>query len=451
MTGRVTAVGLGPAGADLVTPAARRALGEAADPLTRTAAHPAVAELRDEGLILRSLDHHYESSSSLAATYAGIVDDVLGVAERDGRAVYAVPGNPVVAERTVALLRDRLGAGLTVVPGLSFADVAWARLGVDPSDGARVVDGHSFAVDAAGVSGPILVSQCDRVSVLSEVKLVLLDAVEPDTLVTVLQRLGSADESVREVPLVDLDRVITADPRTSVFVDTGERSVAAEMARFVDLMATLRGPGGCPWDAEQTHHSLAGYVLEEAHEVVEAVQALPPEAPAGDVDPAAYANLAEELGDLLCQIVFHTVLATEAGAFELTDVIDGIHTKLVRRHPHVFADVAVDDSDEVLRNWEQIKREERGSASVLTGVDDSLPVLLYTHKLLRKALSVGLDAEAETSLRNWAAQFRERFAAVEQRAEERGDDLTTLSPDAVVALWNEIGSPNGGDGHGVLR
>jgi len=448
---RVTVVGLGPAGIDLVTPAARSVLTEAPDPLTRTAAHPAVGELRDEGVALRALDHHYESAASLTETYAAIVDEVLATAERDGQVVYSVPGNPVVAERTVELLRERRGGDLTVVPGLSFADLVWARLGVDPSAGARLVDGHRFGVDAAGAAGPVLVSQCDRASVLSDVKLTLLEAVDPDTPVTVLQRLGSPDESVREIPLVELDRVVDADPRTSVFVDTGDRAIAAEMARFVDLMATLRGPGGCPWDAEQTHHSLAAYVLEEAHEVVEAVQVLPPEAPSGEVDPAAYAALAEELGDLLAQIVFHTVLATEAGAFGITDVIGGIHEKLVRRHPHVFADVAVEGPDDVLRNWEQIKRDERGSESMLAGVDESLPALLYTHKILRRAQSVGLDAEAEVSLRSWATQFRERFAAVEARAAERGDDLATLSPEAVAALWIETEHPSGGEAHGVSR
>ncbi|MCZ7530033.1 MAG: SAM-dependent methyltransferase [Acidimicrobiia bacterium] len=283
MTGRVTVVGLGPAGGDLVTPAARRALASVALPLTRTATHPAVADLAAEGIVLRALDAHYESATSLAATYAGIVDEVLDVAERDGEVVYSVPGNPAVAERTVALIRERLSDDLAedperlrIVAGLSFAELAWSRAGVDPQNGARLVDGHRFSTDAAGVSGPMLIAQCDRMSVLSEVKLTLLEILEPNTPVTVLQRLGSPDESVSDVALVDLDRVVEADPRTSVFVDTGEQTVAAEMAEFVALMARLRGPGGCPWDAEQTHRSLGRYVLEEAYEVVEAVQALPP-------------------------------------------------------------------------------------------------------------------------------------------------------------------------------
>lgn len=490
MTGRVTVVGLGPAGGDLVTPAARRALASVALPLTRTATHPAVADLAAEGIVLRALDAHYESATSLAATYAGIVDEVLDVAERDGEVVYSVPGNPAVAERTVALIRERLSDDLAedperlrIVAGLSFAELAWSRVGVDPQNGARLVDGHRFSTDAAGVSGPMLIAQCDRMSVLSEVKLTLLEILEPNTPVTVLQRLGSPDESVSDVALVDLDRVVEADPRTSVFVDTGEQTVAAEMAEFVALMARLRGPGGCPWDAEQTHRSLGRYVLEEAYEVVEAVQALPPAAPAGEVDPVAYAALADELGDLLCQVVFHATLATEAGAFDISDVIDGIHTKLVRRHPHVFGDVAVDGPGDVLRNWEQIKRDERGTASLLVGVDASLPALLYTHKLLRKASSVGLDVsdptvmgltarralddlteatdpdavsnalgrllaaavvsarangvDAESSLRGWAVRFRDRFAAMEDLARERGTDLTTLDAPAVTALWND--------------
>ncbi len=122
-----------------------------------------------------------------------------------------------------------------------------------------------------------------------------------------------------------------------MFVDAGPATVAGEFAELVALSELLRAPGGCPWDAEQTHHSLARYLLEESYETVEAIEGLPADAPAGEVDADAYARLEDELGDLLYQVVFHSVLAREAGAFTIGDVARGIHEKLVRRHPHVFA------------------------------------------------------------------------------------------------------------------
>ena len=167
------------------------------------------------------------------------------------------------------------------------------------------------------------------------------------------------------------------------------------MVRLFQLAKRLRDPGGCPWDAEQTHHSLTRYLLEESYEVVEAVEALPADGP---IEPAAYAALEDELGDLLYQVVFHAVIAQESGAFTMADVARGIHDKLVRRHPHVFGDVVaagqcrtdVSTSD-VMRNWEQIKKDEKGTTSIVEGITPGLPSLLYTHKLFRKAASVGLD------------------------------------------------------------
>ena len=134
------------------------------------------------------------------------------------------------------------------------------------------------------------------------------------------------------------------------------------MVRLFQLAKRLRDPGGCPWDAEQTHHSLTRYLLEESYEVVEAVEALPIDAPAGGstVPAEVYAALADELGDLLYQVVFHAVLAQEADAFTMADVARGIHDKLVRRHPHVFGDVVADEIVDVMRNWEQIKKDGEG-------------------------------------------------------------------------------------------
>ncbi len=216
--------------------------------------------------------------------------------------------------------------------------------------GVVVVDARAFAIDAAGHAGAMLLAQSDTRFVCSDVKLALLDVLPPDHEVTVLQRLGLSDEAVFTVALSELDRAFEPDHLTSLFVDTGDIAVAAELARFVALTERLRGPGGCPWDAAQTHHSLRRHVLEEAYEVVEAIDELPPDAPEGEIPVGAYDALEDELGDLLFQVMIHSVLASEAGAFTISDVARDVHAKLVHRHPHVFGDVEAETPDAVIAN-----------------------------------------------------------------------------------------------------
>ena len=170
----------------------------------------------------------------------------------------------------------------------------------------------------------------------------------------------------------------------------GRESPGEWFEKLVALQAQLRAPGGCPWDREQTHESLRRYLVEETYEVLDAMEA-------GDAR-----EFASELGDLLLQVVFHSVLAEEAGRFTIADVIESIHSKMVRRHPHVFGDVKAATSAEVLKNWEQLKAEERAAegksarekeadGSILARVSRSLPAALEAYELTRRAAKIGFD------------------------------------------------------------
>jgi tetrapyrrole methylase family protein/MazG family protein len=282
----------------------------------------------------------------------------------------------------------------------------------------------------------------------------------------VLQGLGLPDERLVPVALAELDQAVEPDHLTSVFVDTGDVSVAGELARLLALTERLRGPGGCPWDAAQTHHSLRRHVLEEAYEVAAAIDELPPEAPGGEIRAGAYDALEDELGDLLFQVMIHSVLASEAGAFTIADVARGVHAKLVRRHPHVFGQVVADTPDQVVTNWEQIKKGEKDHASLVEGITPGLPALIYVQKLLRKAASVGLDPDVsedpavgdeaalgdalaalvvagsrlgidgESALAAWAGRFKARFTRMEDLALADHVDLAAAGPQIVRALWD---------------
>ncbi|MGK2959152.1 MAG: MazG family protein [Acidimicrobiales bacterium] len=387
---RITVIGLGPAGPELVTAAALTAINQASSLFVRTTRHPAASVMTGAA----SFDALYEQAETLEEVYEGIVEALIVAACEAGEVVYAVPGSPRVAERSVDLLvgDTRVTNGdieVVVVPALSFLDLAWVSLGVDPFvDGVRVVDGHRFTVQAAGQRGPLLVAQCDSAAVLSEVKLSVGD--ETPEMVWVLNRLGLVDESVVEIAWEDLDRVIEPDHLTSLYIPELAAPVAAELVDLVELVRTLREQ--CPWDREQTHASLTRYLLEETYELLEAIEAL------DETSGEGYEHLEEELGDVLFQVLFHATLGAEAGQFTLADVARTVNEKLTRRHPHVFAGLEVADNDEIARNWEQIKREEKGRMSVMEGIPGNLPSLLYAHKVQRKATAIGVEVETPASV-----------------------------------------------------
>lgn len=418
----VTVVGLGPAGPDLLTAGTLDALAGAERRYLRTTRHPAAVAVTDA----ESFDHVYESAATIDDVYPAIVEALVDAAVTHGSVVYAVPGSPVVAERTVELLLADERVRTVVLPALSFLDLAWARLGIDPiAVGARVIDGHRFEVEAAGERGPLLVAQCDSPDVLSAVKLAIGEALDtratlgsglarrpsptldpgggagdrgrsdaghvrgaglvPDDLrVTVIQRLGLPDEHIVTVAWDDLDREIEPDHLTSVWIPSYVAPIAMEVQRFAELVATLRRE--CPWDQEQTHESLKRHLLEEAYEVIDALDRVDPDTGEG------YEHLEEELGDLLFQVLFHATLASEAGQFTLADVARGVHDKLHSRHPHVFGAADADDAEQVAANWEDIKKAEKGRSSVFDGIPDALPALLYALKVQKKAAALGVGS-----------------------------------------------------------
>ena len=192
------------------------------------------------------------------------------------------------------------------------------------------------------------------------------------------------------------------------------------------IVATLRAPGGCPWDRVQTHQTLRPYLIEEAHETLAALDG-------GDAE-----LLCEELGDLLLEVLLHVQIAEESGEFGLSDVVHSIASKLVRRHPHVFGDAVADTPEAVVEQWDELKRGERGDQSALTGIPTGLPSLAYAQAVQRRASKAGFAFE--TADQAWEAleeeleEFR-AAATTEERAEEIGDALFAL---ANVARWHEI-------------
>ncbi len=258
--------------------------------------------------------------------------------------------------------------------------------------------------------------------IASDLKIALMDVLDDEQEIYFLRHLGLPEETCRPLKLYELDRQEDIDHLTSVYVPQADRkktaaedgaaeSAEADLRPLAGVIKRLRAPGGCPWDIEQPTASIRHNLIEEVYEFLEAV------------DNGDFAGMREELGDVLMQVVFHARMAEEAGHFTLQEVIDEVTQKLIRRHPHVFGELSVSGSDEVLRNWEAIKKLEKTERThVLDGVSQGLPALLRAWKLQGKAAKVGFDWQETEPV--WQKvleelrELREAQAAGDKRAAE---------------------------------
>lgn len=414
----ILVLGLGPAGLDRLPATAMEVL---ADPdvavVVRTLHHPAAAELAERREIT-SCDDLYQTSPGFDALYGAIAVRVVSLAAEQP-VVYAVPGSAMVGERSVPLVlaeAEAAGQRVEVRPGESFLDLVWMATRCDPiARGAQVLDGRALP-DPLQLHLPTVVTQIDRPEVLADVVAVLGRVLPDETPVTVLDRLGVPDQMVETVPLHDLARH-PAGPRTSLFLDPPPNG-------WYGLVTTNRRlRAECPWDREQTHHTLVTHLIEEAFETVEALGALPDTAPAGVDDPVVYAAVEEELGDLLLQTVFHATLADEAGMFGVEEVAEGIRRKLVRRHPHVFGDAAAHDAEAVLARWETLKAEEKQRESLMDGIPRAMPALSRAEKLQSRAATVGFDRTDRADVLAKLGEEIDQLAAALDDPERGGDEL----------------------------
>ncbi|NLG29340.1 MAG: nucleoside triphosphate pyrophosphohydrolase [Chloroflexi bacterium] len=434
MPAGIVIVGLGPGNPEQLTLEAWRVLESASRVYLRTQRHPTVSALPC-GPAYSSFDEAYENGASFGEVYEHIAQRVLELGRSPDGVVYAVPGHPLAGETTVTrilALAQAAQVPVRIVAGVSFLEPTTIALGIDPFDGLQICDATLLAQRHHPNLDPdvatLVVQVYDR-QVASDCKLALMNLYPDEHPLRLVCGAGLPNQSVREIPLYELDRQRDLDHLTSAYLPPlPERG---SLASFHDVVARLRAPGGCPWDRKQTHASLRASLLEETYEVLDALDA-------DDMD-----GLKEELGDLLLQIMLHAQIATEDGDFKLIDSTAHIIAKLVRRHPHVFGDAVVDGADDVLRSWEQIKRDERGergdeAVSMLAGVSRALPALSRAMELQKRAARVGFDW---TSVEPVADKVEEEWAEFceaqgpERRSAELGDLLFSL---ANLALWHEI-------------
>lgn len=311
---------------------------------TRTADHPAVTALEQEGVRFASFDKVYEEKQQFDEVYEHIVRELIEAA-REETVVYAVPGHPMLAEKTVQLLLQQGDVEVEIAGGQSYLDALFAALQIDPIDGFQFVDGTSFQRDQLEYTQHLVFCQVYDAFIASEVKLALLEDLPHDYPVTIVEAAGSEQERITAIPLEELDHAVELSNLTSVYVPPASKDqLHHTFSRFREVIATLRAPGGCPWDRAQTHESLREYVIEEAYELIDAI------------DNEDDENIIEELGDILLQVMLHSQIGEDDGYFTVDDVIRTVTDKMIHRHPHVFADTQADSVSKVYKNWEEDRK-----------------------------------------------------------------------------------------------
>ncbi|MBC7880007.1 MAG: nucleoside triphosphate pyrophosphohydrolase [Anaerolineae bacterium] len=436
----LTIVGLGPGNIDQLTPQALKALQGASPVFLRTAVHPLATRL---GIPFSSFDHFYEKLESLEAVYQAIVAAVIEALETHTHVVYAVPGHPLVAEATTQALiaEHRLGDfELKIIPGLSYLEAAYTSLGIDPLAGLQIGDAL-YLPQSLNPRQPLLLAQIYSPRIASDVKLQLLDIFPETHEVILLKNLGLDNEQVQSLPLVELDRDKQIDHLCTLYVPALENlpqeayGITRAISELVDVVRRLRDPvDGCPWDLAQTPLSLCKYIIEEAYETVDAIESN---------DDFA---IEEELGDLLLQIVLQAQIFSESEVFDLGGVAEAITQKLIRRHPHVFGDVTVQDAEEVNRNWDAIKAQEKGNtpetlAGKLLRLSRQMPALMASAEISKKVAKVGFEWPDHQGvwdkLQEEISELKTAIAeeSTDRQSAELGDVLFTLIN---VARWQRI-------------
>jgi tetrapyrrole methylase family protein/MazG family protein len=415
----IVVTGLGPGDLDRIPGTIRDIL---LDPgrlvIARTRRHPAaeqLAQLRE----VTFCDDLYESAEAFDEVYDAIAQRVL-MAAKTGPVVYVVPGSPMVGEFAVRRLLDS-NAEIELIPSESFVDAVLAEAGYDPLDrGLQILNGHELP-EPLVLDKPTIIAHLDRPEILADVA-ARVDRILPEgSTVRVFAGLGAADAVASETIPSDVEASL-AGFRTSMFIDAEPGGLIGS----VHTMMRLREE--CPWDREQTHQSLMKNLVEESYELIEAVSRLPE----GEPDWVAYAAVEDELGDVLLQVLFHAVIARQAGAFDIDDVAELMRQKLVRRHPHVFGDTEVDSAEEVKSNWDRIKEGERGvvAESALDGVPSGVPALHRASKIQNRAAKVGFDwdqaAEVLPKVREELGELEEVLTDPVHAQEELGDVLFSV-------------------------
>lgn len=459
----IVGVGLVPGAA---LPDATAARLRAADRVVVSNADGLVSDLLDaEGVAYTPL---VELGVARDAPVVLVIDRLTALAESEC-VVFATAGYPFLREGLLSGLLARSGGTLDVFPTLSPLQTILMAFDIDLTADLDIVDARTLAPGPEQRESHLIVTGVSNRILARKVASRLAELYPPTHGVVVASSAGEGGFRFSAVTLERLPEVDTGD-EAAIYV--GPRSIErpSGFSEFVRVISILRGPDGCPWDKAQDHLSLRRHMLEEAYEAVAAIES-------GDS-----AELADELGDVLLQVVLHAQIAAEEERFTIDDVVSRILEKIRRRHPHIFGEVTAETPEEVVANWDAIKRDEKAGAGLLSGMPRSLPALMLAQKISRRVVGVGFEWEtiddvwakvheeidelkaaepgspeaageigdllftvvnlarkqgidAEEALRATCAKFTARWETMERSASAAGADIAELGIEGLEALW----------------
>ena len=476
----IVLLGLGPGDPHFLTREALEWLEQVDEIYLRTKDHP-VATLLPDKIYCHSFDPVFGSDLSPEQVIEKIVLTVLQLGERTQGVTYAVPGHPMTADATCSGIIQRAraaGIPVKIIAGISLLEPTLQALSLDPQTQITLIDALALTkLDSPSFppSQPVLITHVTSPDAVSRLMSILLTVYPERHKVDLIHDVGTENELVEHFPLGEIDQSTHLGSCSSLFCPPLPFGSAFE--DFQQIIAQLRSPEGCPWDREQTHASLKPYLIEESYEALEAL------------DLEDMPSLKEELGDILLQIVLHAQIGIENSEFRMTDVMQFISDKMIRRHPHVFAGGDARDVAGVIHKWEEIKANERKDngnpekKGMLDGIPANLPALVQSQHIQQRAQRIGfdwpeingvikkiyeeldelkqaqtpeeriseagdvlfavvnlarwLDVDAESALRESNRRFKKRFAYIEQAAEDQGKTLDDLSFTQMDALWDE--------------
>lgn len=382
--GKITILGLGPGEYSLISQGVLDKLKSSSNIYFRTKKHPVVERLRQE-IEFSSLDYFYDNEEDFESVYQNISNYIINLA-KDEDIVYAVPGHPRVAEKTVSIICDlsqKEGIQVETIPSMSFVDAMFNYLEIDPSNGFKLLDAFEIENSYIDTNTSMIITQVYDEFIASNIKLKLMEYYDYDQEVCIVNGAGIKNlESKVYIPLYELDRKENKfDYLTSLYIPKSTNKKYTQVYDLEKIIETLRGENGCEWDKKQTHKSLKKNIIEEAYELCSAIDN-------DDID-----EIVEELGDILLQVVFHSQIGKESGYFDLKEVVNGICNKLINRHPHVFKNIHI-DMDKFEQVWEDIKKKEKNEEYIyesLERIPKHLPALIKSSKIQKKAGLVGFD------------------------------------------------------------
>ncbi|MDO5713049.1 MAG: nucleoside triphosphate pyrophosphohydrolase [Tissierellia bacterium] len=418
--GKIHVIGLGPSDEKALTLGALEQIHGKGPHFIRTKYHETITYFEKHNIPYTSFDYIYEEEDSFDDIYKRVVNELLTESkERDIN--YYVPGNPFIAEKTVALLLES-GVELEIVPGMSFIEPILGIVKRDPVEGLQIIDGDSFHRLDLDIHRDTMITQVYNSRILSQCKIAITELYGDNHYVYLIKDGGiPGKEEVAHIPAHSLDQSLSVNHQTSIYLP--KRKDQDGLKDWKDLYLVteaLRGEYGCPWDMEQTHESIAGDLIEEAYETVHALRY-------GSLD-----DFIEELGDVLFQIFFHSQIGYEEGEFFLEDVITSVTNKLIYRHPHVFQGTSLEDNQ-----WDRLKYEKKDIYSFSDKLKDivGLPALLRCGKVIDKVTKIGFQwEEVEGILEKVQEEYCEVVEAIgegkeheEHLIEELGDLLFTCT------------------------